>query len=98
MIFQKSLNNFRGMGQKWIVYKKRCYSKIDKPNETGLLINICGFFISMANELSEKKNKKKLLYDNLVQILKTSFFKRKPFFCPSLNFFSIMLEIFLIFF
>ena len=57
----------------------------------------------MANELSEKKKKKKLLYDNLVQILKTSFFKRKPFFCPSLNFFSIMLEIlmleiFLIFF
>ena len=23
-IFQKSLNNFRGEGQEWIVYKKRC--------------------------------------------------------------------------
>ena len=91
-IFKKSLNNFRGKGQKWIVYKKRrCIVEMDFLSSG---IDFLLFNLSFCKwKLSLKLVQTQFRGNTSFPLLERDFLSSGNFFFYSVPFFLLLLEL-----
>ena len=92
VIFKKSLNNFRGKGQKWIVYKKRrCIVEMDFLSSG---IDFLLFNLSFCKwKLSLKLVQTQFRGNTSFPLLERDFLSSGNFFFYSVPFFLLLLEL-----